>query len=229
LTLAFLYSFGRVNLPAITAIVAMATLLSIYLCHRRLPAAVAKRRARTLAFGFVIFALGSVAAALFVDASFSPSAQVQARYDPMLASLVLGTLMVLTTRLPPRSADWIKAPVFVTILAFAVAQVVADLNITSRWRLLFADFESRLAGSKGLVPWAATLSTGDAARDRNWRLLSIDWVTPIISIHLAKDGKVCTIIDYPPGSFRPIEPANPPPIPGVNYDCYRAALAGAAK
>ncbi len=84
------------------------------------------------------------------------------------------------------------------------------------WRAYAADLQSRLTTS------------GDAARDTNWRLMSVEWVIPLISIAFAKDGVVTTMINSRPGiSFRPMDASRPdrfPALGGIDFSPFRAAL-----
>jgi hypothetical protein len=70
--------------------------------------------------------------------------------------------------------------------------------------------------------------TGDARRDRNWRLLDHSWLLPIMSIVWAKDGVVRSMIDWPVGSsWRPVDPEKPDRLPklrGIDYRPYIEAL-----
>ena len=55
--------------------------------------------------------------------------------------------------------------------------------------------------------------------------MTVGWVHPIMSIILAENGNVRTILDYPPeATFRPIDLSDPEKLQrvhGVSYGSYR--------
>ena len=60
------------------------------------------------------------------------------------------------------------------------------------------------------------------------RRLTWGWTNPWLSVALAPRGQVAAIVANPgsasAGSFDPTRPMGLPPIAGVNYDAYIAAL-----
>jgi hypothetical protein len=171
----------------------------------------------------------AAAISVFVETSFSPDAQVLARYHPVFVSFGLGLVMLAfhTWKIPERS--WLQPATLMIIAALSVAQATADVAATLRWRAYIADLQTRLAATSGLIRWEDTLATGDTARDTNWRLMSIEWVIPLVCIVFAKNGLVKTMIDpRPEMTFRPVDPAKPdrlPAVRGIDFSPYRASLA----
>jgi hypothetical protein len=231
-SLGFLVSEGRINIAAVTACAGALALGAIVLARGDARDG-ETRRPRRIAAALVLVVLAISPLPWLVENCVAPHAQTLARYAPVFASLVLAAVMLFAyaRRLPPRR--WASPAVLVVLLAVAAGQVSADLAVTMRWRAYMADLSTRLTTATGLVPWASTLATGDARRDANWRALSVGWVMPLLSIVFAPEGRVCAIIDYPPGAWRPIEPSRPDTLPrlrGVDDGCYRRTLqAGGVK
>jgi hypothetical protein len=163
-----------------------------------------------------------------VEASLSPPAQSLSRFNPVFASLVLGLLVTFYAKPSAGPMPWARGPTLAIVISLSVTQLATDLAATKRWGEYIVDFENRLAASRGLVDWRGGRADGDDRRDRDWRLMTVGWVHPIMSIILASDGNVHSILDYPPtATFRPIEPSDPDGLPamhGVSYESYRQIL-----
>lgn len=222
LSLGSLYVEGHINLPAVTAILGLAALTVTFLLHFALPEAVT-RRANVIAAIFFAYGLVAIAAAWQFEETLSPAAQNLSRYNGIFASMALGLLIVLFANVKLRFS-WSKAPTLMIVVSLAAAQMGTDLAATWRWRLYLHDFHTRLANSTGLTDWQGNAAGADNARDRTWRLMTIGWVNPIMSIVLSPDGQVHSIFDYSPdATFRPfdlLDPNSLPRIRGVSYRTY---------
>lgn len=229
----YIFHSGHLNLPLVTGGVALVFLAGISLVQRLCPASAARTYTLGLAAGFCLFSLAATAASLFVETAFSPDAQVLARYHPVFVSFGLGLVMLAfhEWNLPERI--WLQPSTLLVISVLCVAQSAADFAATLRWRTYVADLQSRLTAVSGLIPWNDTLVTGDAERDVNWRLMSIEWVIPLVCIVFSRDGSVTTMIDpRPEMTFRPVDPGKPdrfPVLRGVDFSPYRSAVTGSGK
>ena len=222
LSLGVLYLEGHINLPAVTAILGIAALAVTFFLHAGLPEAVT-RRANVIAAIFSAYGLLAIVAAWQFEETLSPAAQNLSRYNGIFASMALGFFIALFANARLRFS-WSKAPTLVIVVSLAVAQMGTDLAATWRWRLYLHDFQTRLANSTGLTDWQGNAAGTNAARDASWRLMTIGWVNPIMSIVLSPDGQVHSILDYTPdATFRPFDPLDPnslPRIRGVSYRSY---------
>jgi len=227
--LQFLLADGRLNLQVVTGALAVAALGGIAVAQLKLPADRAMRHTRAIAASFVAAASVAVAAALFIEPTFAPRAQILARYHPVYVSTLLGVAAIflgppgILERLPLRLCC------LLVIVPLCFAQVTGDVVATSRWHDFIVDLQSRLATSRGLLSWESTMTTGDPHRDLNWRLLNADWVVPMMSIIFAEGGVVKAMIDLPPDmTFRPLDPEKPDELPslrGIDYGPYRRDFA----
>jgi hypothetical protein len=222
LSLGVLYLEGHINLPAVTAILGIAALAVTFFLHAGLPEAVT-RRANVIAAIFSAYGLLAIVAAWQFEETLSPAAQNLSRYNGIFASMALGFFIALFANARLRFS-WSKAPTLVIVVSLAVTQMGTDLAATWRWRLYLHDFQTRLANSTGLTDWQGNAAGTNAARDASWRLMTIGWVNPIMSIVLSPDGQVHSILDYSPdATFRPFDPLDPnslPRIRGVSYRSY---------
>ena len=220
LAFGFIRFEGRTNLPAVTALGAVAA-LSVTLSLRE-----GKRRtiARIAAFSFGIFALAMILCAISADTSFSPAGQSLSRYNPIFASLVLGIVVILGVHGRFLTDAWAGAPTLAIIVALCGAQTTADLVATWRWHQYTKDFRNRLSRTRGLADWRGGEPATHDMRESNWRVMTVGWVHPIMSIILWRDGVVRSILDYPPGtSFRPINVSTAEKLPKLHGVSYQLA------
>ena len=228
--LKFLVTDGRWNLPFVSgavALLAMAATIALYL---RKPKDAAERSAWAMALLFAAFALAAMIIALRVDTSLSPGSMAYARYNPIFATVLLGSMAVLAwkSRVSPNLLA--TGPTVAILVLLAAAQITADIVATRRWSAYLADLETRLQTSAGVITWESALHTGDPQRDRTWAIMSAGWTLPMLSIIVARDGVVKAIIDFPsnqPLTFRPVrirQLAALPDLKGINYEPYRLAV-----
>jgi hypothetical protein len=227
--LQFLYANHRLNLPLVTGTIGLLALTAVFFIHRAQPSNNAVLRVRTITIAFALFALAAAAAAVLIDESFAPFSQSQARYHPVFVSAALGTVVVLLLELSVPHRFWMQPATVFILIALCAAQTAADIVATHRWHAFVVDLRSRLANARGLVPWEATLSTGDMSVDINWDLMAIAWVIPVTSIVYAPNGIINSMIDLPIGAtLRPVDPEKPEYLPilrGINYGPYQQAVA----
>jgi hypothetical protein len=222
----FLYFDGHFNLPVLTGGVATVALFALAVANTQ-PLAKAMRLVKTIIIAWAFVALAAILAAILVEESFSPFAQLQARYHPPIISAALGAAMILLRfRIPHRL--WLNSTTCFILLSLCAAQAVADVVATNRWDSYVVDLQSRLAKGHGLITWETTLKTEDKFADINWRLFEIGWVVPFTCIIFAPDGVVNAIVDLPEGTtFRPLDPELPDRLPamrGIDYASYRRFL-----
>jgi len=85
-----------------------------------------------------------------------------------------------------------------------------------------------LASHKGYVPWQTVLADSRPEQAARLRRLSWFWTNPILSILLAPEGRVATIVG--PVNERRWQPFDPkdldalPEAPQFDYTAYAAAL-----
>ena len=227
----FLYADHHLNLPLVTGTFAILALAATFFVHATLPPDTAAVRARSFALAFALFALAAIVDALLLERSFSPAAQVQARYHPVFVSAVLGTIIVflLGLRLPDRL--WMQPTTVFILVMLCAAQTAADVAATRRWHAYVIDLQSRLANARGLIFWETTLRSGGKRADRDWRLFAVnsEWTAPLMSIVYSPNGIINSIIDAPADqTFRPVDPEKPnqlPKLPHINFTPYRCFLA----
>jgi hypothetical protein len=220
----FLFVDGHLNLPLVTGIVALLALAAAFFVHATGSRNTGAVSTRTIALVFALFALAAIAAAILIERSFSPFAQLQARYQPVFISAALGAVVVLLLELRLPDQLWMQPTTIFILVTLCATQTTADVAATRRWHAYVVDLQSRLADGRGLIPWEATLHTGDRFRDVNWRLMAVPWVIPVTSIVYSPGGRINSIINLPAGStYRPVDPEKPDQLPklrGVDYTPY---------
>jgi hypothetical protein len=176
----------------------------------------------------VAAAVVAMIAAWQVEWTFAPHPQILARYHPVYVGTALGLAAIVLVQKNIPDRYWLNPATLVIVAMLGIAQTVSDVVATGRWQAYINDLSTRLAQSHGLIAWEDALTTGDPSRDRDWKLLSADWVMPMMSIVFSKDGVVSSIVDLPKDmTFRPFDPAKPETLPrfrGVDYGPYLEAL-----
>ena len=232
-TLEFIYHSGHTNLPLVTGTVALLVLAGITLVQWLLPAPVARLRTLQLTGAFCIFSAIAAAMSVFAETTFSPDAQVLARYHPVFVSFGLGFVMLGFQYWSFSVRIWLQPATLLVIAVLGATQATADIAATLRWRAYVTDLQSRLTTTSGLIRWDDTLVTGDVRKDVNWRLMSMEWVIPLVCIVFSKNGLVTTMIDpRPEMTFRPVDPNSPDRLPvlrGIDFSPYRAAVMNSRK
>jgi hypothetical protein len=225
----FVYSDGRFNLPLLTGTAALFALFWIMVVQMTQPKLVARSRSRAIALGFATVAVLAAITSVFVEQSFSPTAQFWARYQPVFVSLglALAGLWFLCYRVPQRL--WAQPVALAVVAALCVPQAAADVVATMHWRDYVTELEARLNNSSGLIPSQSVLVTGNPQRDANWKVLFNEWVIPLMSFIYAHNGVVNSMIDPPSEmTFRPVDPRKPETMPqlrGIDFTPYLSALA----
>jgi hypothetical protein len=227
----FLYFDHHFNLPLVTGAVALLALLALFLVNAARAAEAAQRYTRLIVLAWSAFAMSAVVISLTVEQSFSPFSQLQARYHPAMVSMVLGLMMIALLRFKQSERAWTNPAVVFVLISLCATQGFADVAATFRWNAYVMDLQSRLTNGGGLIPWEATLHSGDERADINWRIFKIGWVVPFLSVIFAPHGVVNAMIDMPKGTtFRPLDPERPndlPEIKGIDFSPYKRTLESA--
>ncbi|MFO1059191.1 MAG: hypothetical protein U1E53_19770 [Dongiaceae bacterium] len=176
-------------------------------------------------------------APLLDPARFTAAPHFAARSISGLLPAALGLLLLAAAARDWRpGADWLRlARPLLTITA--VAQLAWHICATAQWAGYLDVFRTALASGRGLVPFETTPLAADRIGLQVLRRQGFGWTTAWLSLDLAPGGRVSAIIDNPDhhaaGSFAPARPSpmfDParadglPPLPGLDYTEYLAAL-----
>jgi hypothetical protein len=220
----FLYYDGHFNLQLVNGAAALLLLTMLAVAWIRESRIVSK----VAMVAWVLFCIGSVISATMVEQNFAPFSHLQARYHPPLVSTILALMMLVLVRYSPKTRFLTSPTVLSVIVLLGTIQLVADAAATERWNAFVTDLRVRLANSYGLIPWEATLLTGNLRADINWQLVKIGWVVPYFSIVYAQNGIVKSIISSPIGTqqllFNPADIKQLPTLRGIDYAPYEKSL-----
>jgi len=144
---------GRWNLPLITVVIAVATLLIISALQLKAAKGVAAAGTLAITLIFISRAIFGGITVWVSDATFSPLAQYHARNQALFIGSTLGVAAVLALRERIPWSIWLRPPTFIVVVALALAQFSWDLAARERWRTYLADVRARLAASDGLISW----------------------------------------------------------------------------
>jgi hypothetical protein len=213
----------RVNTPALVA--AAAAVAMLFCCIR-------ERSARALlpiwlpVFALFLFSAGF--APVIAPGFFAPQLQFDARSWVVAVPLLL-VVAAVANKLKLLPVPSTARPMLAMIVALtAVSQTTWQIAATVKWDQFVDDFRQVLANDRGFVPFDTAFGSGGTNRPSALSLLVTDWTLPSLSIALAPQGHVSSIVGNPgPISWQPFDPADPaalPRITGVDYTAYLDAL-----
>lgn len=227
LTFRFLLDYDHFNLPLITGIIALSVLSLLLLVRSLRRAEAVNSLEKRIVALWMVYTVAAIAAALLIDQSFSGPAQVQARYQPIFVGAALGAVMV--SLLALNSPVLMRPAAVAVLISLSMAQGAAEISATRHWSAFIGDVQMRLSANRGLIPFEATLHTGDRRRDFNWRQMAGSWAVPYLSIILASSNNIESMIGPPADvKFRPLDPEEPDQLPnlrGIDYSAYLQNLA----
>ncbi len=212
-----------VNPPVVVAVAA--ALAMLFCCIRERPA----RALLPLwlpAFALFLFAAGF--APVIAPGFFAPQLQYDARSWVVAVPLLL-VVAVVAIRLRLLPVPSTARPMLAMIVALtAVSQITWQVAATAKWDQFVDDFRQVLATDRGFVPYDTAFGSGTTNPPSVLSLLVTDWTLPSLSIALAPQGHVSSIVGNPgPILWQPFDPADPaalPRIAGVDYTAYLDAL-----
>jgi hypothetical protein len=133
-----------------------------------------------------------------------------------------------------REAGWVRsfplaAPLSRHVIAgIALAQITWQVCASVQWAGYVGIFRSELADRSGLVRYEDTLLARSRIGGQALSSIVTGWTNVPMSIVLAPEGRVATIIDAPEDiDWRPLDPRDPrqlPRVDGIDYDAYLQAL-----
>lgn len=225
----FIYFEDHFNLPLVTGTVALLALAIVFFIYFTRPPERAAIEVRAAVAIWVLFAFTAIAVAIMSERSFSPFAQLEARYQPVFVSAALGTAMILLLAFKVPDRIWMQPATIIILITLCLAQTTADIVATRRWNGFVADLQLWLGSRHGLIPWETIAHTGNKQRDIDWRLMAAEWTIPFTSIVFAPTNSIQSMIDLPVGmTYRPLDPEKPDRLPnlrGIDFTPYREALA----
>jgi hypothetical protein len=205
-SLAFVVNYGQYNPPAILGILAGAVMLLGGLSGIQS----SSTAQRILLSAMALAALSAVLSPLISDGALSAKLQFDARsYGPILIPIMVVVLALACIR-RESTRRYLMSPFIAQVLVIlALGQFGWHMIATSEWRSYIRDFQGILEGSRGLVSYDRALEMLPPNAGRRFEDMSWVWTVPTMSILLARNAKVSTIIANPirgDGSWQPFEP-----------------------
>jgi hypothetical protein len=164
---------------------------------------------------------------------FVPFLQFTARNLAVMDSVPLAVCLLLTLHRPWLQASWMRPPVAALVLLLALGQIGWQAIGIVYWDRFVADMEAVLASHRGFVPWRQALADVTPSQAQEMRRLSWGWTNPQVSVVLAPEGRVSSIIgvidERPRQQFDPTRPEQLPAAPQFDYSRYLQALSAATR
>ncbi len=228
-SLAFVRSYGYYNPPAILGLIAGFVLLAGTYARR-------SGRVKTQRALLIAIALAALAAAispLIAERALSAKLQFDARsYGPILIPPLVLLMAVVSLRAAQAKAYIESGFVAGVVLALALGQFGWNVAATNEWRHYITTFRGLLDEQRGLVTHEQALDALSPELQRTFVNMSWGWTYPTMSVVLADDGKVQTIIGNPVSDVKGWEPFDPETLgdellssPRLDFSAYLSALA----
>lgn len=164
---------------------------------------------------------------------FHPVMQFVARNLAVIDSAPLAILLLLAWRRPAWRVRWMRPPVAALVLLLALGQIGWQAIGIAFWDRFVVKFETILNANVGFVPWTKAIAAMPQQQRREFERLSWGWTNGQLSVVLAPEGRVSTIIGVRYlDSWQPFDPERPdqlPAAPQFNYDRYLQALGTTAR
>ena len=164
---------------------------------------------------------------------FLPVLQFAARNLAVMDAAPLAVLFLWVHRRPALREQWMQPPVAALVLVLALGQIGWQALGVVYWDRFVATFETILTANVGFVPWRQALASMTPRQRRGTDRLSWGWTNGQVSIVLAPEGRVSTIIGVSDEDhwqpFDPIRPDQLPVAPQFNYARYLRALGTTAR
>jgi hypothetical protein len=159
--------------------------------------------------GFAVVAAGVSVAVAVGELPAAPAAAFAARNNSALLSLPAMGLCLLLARRPGRWPGGLACPLLLgATLAFALA--IVDFSATRDWRGYISGFDTALRTERGVVPLAQVVSRLPPAQADTFARFSWPWTSGLMSLVLAPESKIHTIIASPyTGGWEPMDPNRP--------------------
>ncbi len=221
--------FGNTwNFPAALGV---AALVALFLLHvqkleingHQVFASATKIAWALLALGVVIVGWQSVAN--FLDqGSFNPISQFVARNHPAFVSFLLALVAGLGIVRPRFAQTWKSRGNLMVIAGLTVGVVAWHTAATKVWSGYITDFRQLLATNSGYVSWDEAVASLPEDKAKRFHAMSWDWTTPLMSLDLAPNGQVSTILGNKGGlvhfEFDPLNEEDLPQSPLFDTSPY---------
>jgi hypothetical protein len=227
----FIADAHGLNVPTVLGLLALAVSSGLCLQQARWPGR--RPLAAAIVVGFGTLCAAAAVGPLLSDLLFWPALQFAARYYCAFLSLPLGGAFLICAVRPHFCAIWAKPPVLAVMVVLAVGQFGWQATGTYEWSRLIDGWRTVLSSHRGIIPWQEARralrpllpATGNDPVAK-WAVFG--WTFPSLSILLAPNGKVASIIAAPSNvgwqPFDPGEPAQLPRSPLLDFSAYRKAL-----
>jgi hypothetical protein len=136
--------------------------------------------------------------------SLRPVQQFQARSWIAFLPVALAIAMLVARRWSPRLAGFRLGVATLTVLAFA--QLSWHIAATGQWHGYTSVFKAELGAHPGFVPFESSGLAQPQVGIQVIRNLTWEFTVQLMSIALAPNGKVSTIIGVPGGAWWPYSP-----------------------
>jgi hypothetical protein len=192
-------SMGDLNYPVVLSMVALALVLGFFLWGAMQP-----RLCRYLLGAFGVAAAVVAFAPILRPESLRPIQQFQARAWIGFLPVAIAIAMLVAHRWSPRPEAFRLGVAVMTLLAFS--QLSWQTVATAQWYGYTRVFRTELGVRPGFVLFESSGLARSQVGIQVIRSLTWEFTVPVMSIALAPNGKVSTIIGVPSGDWWPYDP-----------------------
>ena len=192
-------SIDDLNYPVLLSVLGLSLVATFFLWGSLKP-----RLSRYLLGAFGTAAAVVAFAPILQPESLRPIQQFQARAWIGFLPVALGITMLVTRRWRPSPAGFRLGMAALTLLAFA--QLSWQIGATGQWHGYTQLFKTELQTHRGFVPFESSALVRTQVGIQIVRNLTWEFTVQLMSIALAPNGQVSTIIGVPGGAWWPYDP-----------------------
>jgi hypothetical protein len=190
---AFVKQNGRINLPAVSTIIAFASIFWITCTQGK------GRATQTfvLAAAISCFTLAAALFLLWPEWTVTPAAQFSGRGLPVLGTTMLSFALWAGWRSGMKPEWLLSKPALLVLCGLLLTQSVAQIMMTRQWTDTLGIVTQIVERREGRVPWQTALDTAAPRNPALWEEMT--WYSEILalSLLLAPNGRVHALIDAP--------------------------------
>jgi hypothetical protein len=180
----------------------------------------ARTARRLITAALAATALVFVAAALIHPELIRPEEDFRARVLLVFVPAGLGALALVYLLGKVALGDERWRGIYRVIRVLVVFQLLWQANATYQWYGFVQAFQQEIASHHGLLAFEDSILARERVGLQTLRQMTWGWTNPAMSILVARDGEVSSLLLPPAGErFRPLDPARPPDLSryGIRY------------
>ena len=212
--LAYVKQNGRINLTEVSTIIACVSIFWITCAQHKGEGS----RPLALTAAIIFFILAAALFLFFPGWTVTPYAQFGGRGLPVLGTTMLSFGLWAGWRSSMKPEYLLSKPALLVLCGLLLTQSVAQIVMTWQWANTLGTVTGIIERREGRVPWQTAFEIAAPRNPILWEEMT--WYSEIqtLSLLLAPQGRVHTLIDSPPSErFKPLQLDTPASLPKSRF------------